>query len=301
MAACSSCKKLLPGDKLSQLPTCTACKGKLHFSCSCITSKVWSLYSQVVKEQWTCINCTTTLNKAKIITRSLSSENSAASSSATIGKSTPDTKHPKFEMNVTSDILREIIREEMQTLRHDIAGLSQSLNLKISTLEDENTKLKAQISSLQQYSRKNTAIISGLPKSKKEIPSEAVINLASKMNFKLQLSDIDACHRLPSNVNPQPMIIKFVSRIMKTNFIIHSRKMKPKANLVGGPDDKMIYVNEHLTAETVSFLKYTKEKIPSTNYAVTTQDCIVMAIQKDTKKKYKFKTKEQVDQFIAAL
>lgn len=57
------------------------------------------------------------------------------------------------------------------------------------------------------------------------------------------------------------MIVKFVSRICKVEFIIECRKKKPLADIVGGSSSTKIYVNEHLTQATSKLLKYSKERL----------------------------------------
>lgn len=304
MEACPRCTRKLSSDKITRLPVCSSCKKSFHFECSSIAAKTWNYYNTETKKTWKCIDCNQKVTRPKV-TRPISAV-SSTETSPTSNKGSSDLKRTKldvmnFNLEDIKAVCKDAVKEEVQILRDDIVNFQVSLNMKVTEIERENAELKENVRALQQYTRKNSVIISGIPKPDKEDPAVTSVTFAKEVGFNLQISDIDACHRLPSKVSPPPLLIKFISRITKTNFIIHCRNKKPRASIMGGDANKSIYVNEHLTKFTADVLKYTKEKLASKGFSITTRDCSVVAIQQGTKKKIKITTREQADQVEASV
>jgi hypothetical protein len=148
----------------------------------------------------------------------------------------------------------------------------------------EISRLSMENNELQQYTRKNNLIITGIPKlTAGENTVELVLNFAKAINYQLSERDLDATHRLRqrNKESDPPIIVKFVSRIVRTKFLIHCREKRPTANIMGGQPNVKVFVNEHLTPQTADLLKYAKLKLVKKqgprNTIVTTRDCKVVA------------------------
>jgi len=163
--------------------------------------------------------------------------------------------------NFKEDLKREIREEFINEYRREIDGIQEEcrqlkqhcsvLESKVAELEKlqrENYVVRAQMQDLNQYTRRNNVIVSGVVEIPNEKPLETLQRIATIMNYDLDEQQIEACHRLPVNrwsVNrnrsqaappPRPFILKFVRRYVKTDFIIHCKSNR-KEN---------IFVNEHL-------------------------------------------------------
>lgn len=158
-------------------------------------------------------------------------------------------------------------------------------NCKMST---ELKKLRIEMQNLEQYSHRNNLIIYGVP----EVENENIYNVMSRMAEVLQFpswstSLLDAVHRM-GKINksiPRPIIMKFVSRINKEEFL---RKRKAwrhlKASDLGYSSENSIYVNESLTSANRELMKETRlaAKVKKYNQVWTANCSIFVRRNKDT-------------------
>ena len=148
--------------------------------------------------------------------------------------------------------------------------------------ETENAALKAEIVKLknerdddENYSRKNTLVISGseIPKSStnEDCYNTVITIINEKTGVGITRSDIDVCHRLPSRKpesdrNPKPIIVKFVRRENKHKILQAARLKKPKNT----------YSNESLS-KTRGKIRYILSKAskeqPGKISSIKTDDC----------------------------
>ena len=78
---------------------------------------------------------------------------------------------------------------------------------------------------LQQYTRKNSLEIHGVPKSAYRSTEEVVLKLAKALEVPVQSQDIEMSHKLP-NKGVKAIIVKFVSHKMKTQLYKERVKLK---------------------------------------------------------------------------
>ncbi|KAK9679636.1 hypothetical protein QE152_g39834 [Popillia japonica] len=104
--------------------------------------------------------------------------------------------------------------------------------LKIASLEKENTLLHDKVDRLEQYTRRNSVRIYGVPEEPDEDIASVVTNLLSeRLNCPSTVTLIDRCHRIPSknthstaNNKAKPIILKFISYRAK-ECVVKNRKL----------------------------------------------------------------------------
>lgn len=142
----------------------------------------------------------------------------------------------------------------------------QELQGRVVKLEKENVTLKQKMNDLEQYGRKNSIEIHGVPYPKKTSmglqPKENIIEVVHRIGiaigFKFEPYTIDACHRLRSakgkaGTNPEKppgIILKFTRRMDKEEFL-RIKKTRPQLSTrhVKGYEhvDQPIYIGDSLT------------------------------------------------------
>ena len=132
------------------------------------------------------------------------------------------------------------LNEEKEKLKGDIHELKCSNE----TLQEQNTAIKAQadnlqseieirsmvLEDLQQYSRRNCILLTGIPEQKEENTDKIVKDLSSeKLKVPLTDTDIDRSHRVgkpKAGVKSRPIIVKFTRYNKKAEVMKARRKLK---------------------------------------------------------------------------
>lgn len=216
------------------------CRGTFHPHCVKIKEAQlvdMRLNGQI--DKWTCVNCSTANSKKYsiddiyIILQDLKSENINLVSSI-------QEIHNKFDQQ--AEVLNQLIS-------------------KISTLEDENNKLreencdlKLQMDDQEQYTRRNCLEIHGLPEVNGENITAEVIKIGRAIGINISSDMIDNCHRLGrkgKNGNTSAIrgvIVKFLRNFDKEHFL-KNRKVKRalSSSELGFDVSHTVYVNENLT------------------------------------------------------
>ena len=155
-------------------------------------------------------------------------------------------------LRATIDFLRNDIKtrdDQIAKLKSDNVDLSQ----KISDLKQKND-------ALEQYTRRDNLIISGIPCSFAEIAGAAgnvhtaescnetadkIIELCrDKLNVEISKSDISIAHRLPSTGTSKPILVKFTRKSIRDD--IYRSRTRLKDFNKSMPKGNGIYINEDL-------------------------------------------------------
>lgn len=157
----------------------------------------------------------------------------------------------------------------------------------LSRVKDNNIKLtgelnnmKEEIRALEQYSHRNNLLIYGIPEDKNENINHVLRRLAASLQFEGWSTNlIDAVHRMgkATQSQPRPIIVKFVSRLDRDDFL-NKRKIRRnlKATDLGFSSENSIYINESLTPANRELLKMTKEAAKQKGYThVWTANCSI--------------------------
>lgn len=87
--------------------------------------------------------------------------------------------------------LNEIFASCFNSFSEEIKALKQeNINLK-----QENDKLKTDLDQLEQYSRRNSIRITGIPEKEGENTDNLIKELVGKMNIPISETDLDLSHR----------------------------------------------------------------------------------------------------------
>lgn len=120
-------------------------------------------------------------------------------------------------------------------------SLENFFDTKTKVLEEKVVQLEAQMAvlskeneALEQYSRRNSLRIYGIPKTKTENTDEIVMDLCkNKLNINVSSSVIDSSHRLPGKEGAHPpLIVKFVSRNIKNLIFANKKKLKGSSVII---------------------------------------------------------------------
>lgn len=172
-------------------------------------------------------------------------------------------KNFQKEMSDKVDSLNATI----QVMRTEIASRNDTvakLTAQNASLVVEVDNLKKNVDELEQYSRRDNLIISGIPASFAETVSTAtqasgnyhessascidkvVSFFQDKLNIDIQSTDISTAHRLPAGNNGQPpLVVKFVRRIKRDT--VYQARTKLKDHNKNCPRDLRIFINEDLS------------------------------------------------------
>ncbi|KAG8289754.1 hypothetical protein J6590_097886 [Homalodisca vitripennis] len=127
--------------------------------------------------------------------------------SKAMGKSIDSTHDKIDEVKVLINAQREDIDKCLDVI--DV------LKVENSQLQRELEQVKKELCDVQQYSRRNTVDIQGVPENKSENVFEVVKAVAKVLRFDLKAEMIDAVHRLAGGSGasrPRGIILKFVRR-----------------------------------------------------------------------------------------
>ena len=141
----------------------------------------------------------------------------------------------KFEMAKMNDISDKLSKEWIifAILIHNFRRKSQNFGIlskdsKITALEARVENLESKIDQQEQYSRRNSLRVSGIPEETDEVIMPKVINLLNtelKLQIPVEPQEIDRLHRVgkPKQSSPHAVLIKFAryttrARVYKNRF-----------------------------------------------------------------------------------
>lgn len=115
--------------------------------------------------------------------------------------------------------------------------------------------LEIQNDALEQYTRRNSLRIYGLPEKEGENTDDLILDFASnELDLNLTLESIDRSHRLGrpnQSRGPRPIIVKFISYRIRQKIYKKRTSLRRRGNT--------IFVNEDLTAKRASLSKRARE------------------------------------------
>ena len=132
--------------------------------------------------------------------------------------------------------------------------------------EDEIDKLYEKVDALEQYTRKNSLQIVGIPENVCD-DEEVVLKVARALNVEVKPEDIDICHRIKRKKS-NPIIVRFVSHQVKKSLYKQRVQLKnitcsqlfPDASTAARVSFNKIFINENLTAHRRNLVRLANEK-----------------------------------------
>ena len=152
------------------------------------------------------------------------------------------------------------------SLQKKLDATNNELNAAKNTLKDqryETQRLENSLDTLEQYTRKNSLEIHGIPENLYPNTQDAVIKVAEALNVTIVPSEIEICHKLKRNKGPQPILVKFLSHQIKSKLYKERTKLKNvKISDIypsySSPVESRIFIHENLTS-------YRKEVVAEAN------------------------------------
>ena len=141
----------------------------------------------------------------------------------------------------------------------------QATKKRVNELEGENDDLTENMDALEQYIRKNSLEIEGIPENVCD-DEEAVLKVAQVLNVNVKREDIDICHRIKRKKS-NPIIVRFISHKVKRTLYKQRVKLKnisgsqlfPSAPATARPSSNQIFINENLTAHRRNLVRMANE------------------------------------------
>lgn len=155
------------------------------------------------------------------------------------------------DSRVTSVLTSTFVKleKEIAMLRAEV----KSKNGQIKVLDTKVCELEKKCDDLEQYSRRNSLRIQGLPEIQYEDVGEKILDLANdvlKVSPPLTPQDIDRVHRIgkPGTPGrPRPVILKMATYTLRNKIYRQRTKLR-------NCDEGVVFINEDLTATRSSLL-----------------------------------------------
>ena len=152
--------------------------------------------------------------------------------------------------------------EKLEGEIHELKCAEKKLSEKNKHLEKQTIQLQIELESrsdvledLQQYSRRNCLIVSGVPeRGRHEKTDDLIKSVAAKAGVQVQDQDIDRSHRLgaPKPGRPRPIVVKF-TRYNKRSELIKSRRKLKGTNI--GVQEQLTPFNQWLLGKAQELVK----------------------------------------------
>ena len=145
----------------------------------------------------------------------------------------------------TAEFKESVVDKVVNKVSEDVGRKFQN---QLNNIYEEQEDLRGKDDDLEQYTRRNTIRINGVPFSKDEDTDQVVIDTINKeLNIKIEKQDLDRTHRVGKEQygKPRQIIVKFVSHNNKVK-ILKQRKL-----LKGKP----ITIHEDLTKGRLNAIK----------------------------------------------
>lgn len=218
------------------------------------------------------------------------------------------------KLNTVQDTLNAVI-EDVRGLKvqyQELKTVSDNTVQDVSKLQRDNSELhstiralRSEVSELQQHTRKNNVLVSGIPVTAREDLFYILSTIARCLQLDFHPSQVSAVHRLPpprDNNRPPSIVVCFVSRAVRTMWVSARRtrrSLEAKEICSTFPGDQ-VYINEHLTTETREVFnaarKLVKAKMLET---VWTSDCRVLAKKSPTGAPFRITSLRQISEIEA--
>ena len=162
-------------------------------------------------------------------------------------------------------------QEELTKLKPLVLTLQQELEdarRKTDEQEEEISQPYDLQDSLEQYTRKNSLEIHGIPENVYSSTEEAVLEVAKALEVEVRPDAMEISHHLKGEVGAKPIIVKFFSHKKKAK--LHKQRTKlrntslsvvfPESSAASIVSYKGIYINENLTSFRRELLKEANKK-----------------------------------------
>ena len=169
-----------------------------------------------------------------------------------------------------AELLLPVLEQQLEKTIKVIAGsLTDNFKKELCRLQQSNLQLRYELDRQEQYSRRETVRIVGLPEEKDESVEEKVMSLFGKLDCGVQKEEISIAHRngkvSGDPKKPRHILVRFTSRRSKAKVMAKKKCLKNDKNC------QKVYINDDLTALRSKLLKKAKSSL-SVERAYPTSD-----------------------------
>lgn len=251
MADCATCLRSIKNVKIKV--SCNECKKNFHGKCVNVSAEDVA-YLTEQEEVWRCEPCMKERRKSMVlesrtnvtyddILQLISGLKDDFKSVETSLGASINACHE--EIAATKDIVNKQ-REEIATWMRVV----EELKTENATLRNQVSTLESRVDEAEQYSRRNTIEIHGVPVERNEDVISVVKNVGRALDYPVEDNMIDACHRLRATGGRTPGIVVKMVRRLDAEKLMEKRRVKRNFNthdlgLTTKPAEP-VYVNESL-------------------------------------------------------
>ncbi|KAK5642794.1 hypothetical protein RI129_008961 [Pyrocoelia pectoralis] len=250
--SCNKCARVISDKDRPNSILCSECKTHFHSFCLNISDLEIKVIDRKV---WKCPSCI--IGVQPYISKGACSNPSNGDLMEKLLEIEAYHKNTEQQINASLNLCHIKLDENAQ----ELVKISHRIDKNVENIQDVITKnihlerevgaLKMQLDSVDQYNRRNTIEIHGIPCLKHEDVRDLILQVGNALGVTIERNCIDACHRLGLQKlhHPPPGIIcKFLQRHLKEE-MIHRRKVKRNLTTldIGMTSGAPIYINESLT------------------------------------------------------
>lgn len=254
MPTCFMCDKDVNNNEVVK---CSSCKNVFHAACTRLENiEKFKKKNTESKAAWKCDDCVgvnkgeasldSKINKVLELITTLRADFTQQTSLITakveeLSKQVEAVKittdETKFRLDELSKENKEII-QTCEQLKHRNAELTTA----VSQLEDE-------VHSLQQQSRLENIEIVGIPATNGEDLYNVLNSVAQAIGIDFKPYDISATHRVPNSRKTTSIVVKFVSRKVKMDWITAAKKKRSLkiSDITPNLKEGDVFINDHLS------------------------------------------------------
>lgn len=278
MADCAKCLKPVTrtGKSASKID-CAECKLPFHGKCVDFTPEDIKYY-QDNDLLWRCESCSKQRRKSMALESAPGSKVTYDDVFSLVSELKKDMRSIETNLGKSINSTFEELKETKALVGKQTTDISALLEL-VNKLTTENIELKSKVSILEsrmedieQYSRRDTIEIHGIPAEKGEQVLEVVKSVGKALDINIEDSMVSACHRLRGRdgTGRPPGIIVKMTRRLDAEAILQRRRVKRNLSthnigLTASPA-AAIYINESLCPGRRRLLNAARDKKREKNY-----------------------------------
>jgi hypothetical protein len=248
MSLCGVCSKSV--NRLNDKVTCGDCKSINHLVCAKLNKADLEFISE--QQPWLCVRCSSARRADRTRVDS------------PVGRGLPRCDGGP---SLTLEAVRELLDGQKRDIIDEVGRLNKLLEEHVSIvkrqqevilkLQSENSDLRkglnileTRVDDLEQYSRRNTCEIHGVPVVEGENVSKVVVGVGKSLNVDLSETDIDACHRIPlsGKASAPGIVVRFVRRELADRLVDARRSHQDlSSGDMGFSERRRVFVNRSLT------------------------------------------------------
>lgn len=291
--------------QLKEALKCSECASLFHPQCVCPPGGEKKIST---RKNWKCELCVAETSS----TSSRASESQTVLDAIAAFRKESNTRWD--ENNAKLDTLRVDISKvradvnDLKTLYNNLKSETNKNSEDVEKLFNLNSELsvavkvlKREVADLQQHTRKNNIIISGIPVTPREDLFSIINSIARVLDIDYHGEHISAAHRLPSQLTDRPpsIVVSFVSRAVKMGWLQarRTRRTLLAKELSSVFPDQQVYLNDHLSKDNRDLFNDARKLVREGKLAaVWTSDCRILGKHTPTGRPFRINDHHQLQE-----